>query len=169
MNELNDIRKILSELAISQAKTEAQVKITSKIVSGIGVNLGKATELFFYESLADKMALGEIKFDSIHENVIVRKKRKEAEFDILMYNGDSIAIIETKHNVHEGDIDDLMTTKVNNFRSFFPNDAKHKIYLGIAGFAFDKKVQNIAVKHGIAVLKQKGETVSIHAKDLKNY
>ena len=45
------------------SKTEAQMKATSKILSGIGINLGTATEPFFYDALNDKMDLGDIKFD----------------------------------------------------------------------------------------------------------
>ncbi len=61
-------------MAQAQLRTKAQVKATSKILSGIGINFGTAIEPFFYNALKDKMALGDIKFDSIHENVKVKKK-----------------------------------------------------------------------------------------------
>lgn len=148
-------------MAQAQLRTKAQVKATSKILSGIGINLGTAIEPFFYNALKDKMALGNIKFDSIHENVKVKKKNQEAEFDILMYNGTSQSIIDLKHNAQEKDIELLATKKGSEFRKFFTKYSNHKYYLDIARFSFPSNLQELAREKGIAVLKQKGELAYI--------
>lgn len=107
-NDLTEIKEILKSLGLAQiktdaqlaqtdaqlaktdaqlAKTDAQVKATSKMVSGIGINLGKSNEHFFYTALKEKMAIGDIKFDSISENVSAKKGKLQAQFDMIMYNG----------------------------------------------------------------------------------
>jgi len=44
-----------------------------------------------------------------------------------------------------------------------------EIYLGLAGFSMSKKVEKEALKKGIAVIKQVGDTVVIIDKHLKEF
>lgn len=53
-------------------------------------------------AVKDNIALGDIKFDSIHENVKVKK---------IMSNGNNVAIIESKSSVHENGIELLAAIK----------------------------------------------------------
>jgi Holliday junction resolvase-like predicted endonuclease len=91
------------------------------------------------------------------------------EFDVVMYNGTSIAIIEIKYRVHQDFLNTLATSKVENFRKLFPMYAKHKIYLGIASMSFNKEVISEAKKLGIGILKQKGDTIEYDTEYMKAY
>ena len=53
-------------------------------------NIGMTTEDYFYNSLFNNPTLGGIKFDIIRKNIHTRTKRLEDEYDIVLYNGDSI-------------------------------------------------------------------------------
>lgn len=151
------------------AKTDAQLSRTTEILSNIGINLGKVTEEYFYDTLKEKMSLGEIKFDAISFNLQHKYKNKQDEFNIVMYNGKALAIIEIKHKVHPSDLEKLSSKKVESFRELFPQYKHHKIYLGIGGFSIPESIVKEALKKGIAVLKQKGEVTLIRDEKLKAY
>ena len=197
MDTLEEIKQILKENAIQQAKndklfaklrisqketdakfkeTEAQMAETNATLKKIGVlsgntarNLGFVTEDYFYNSLSDKMKFGGIKYDKISKNIHTVSKKLEDEFDVVLYNGNSIALIECKHKAHKSDVEKLMTKKVENFRLLHPDFAKYKIYLGIGSFGFYDELETFAKENGVAVLKQKGDITEIDDKNLKVY
>lgn len=151
------------------AKTDLKLKETVQTLSNIGVNLGHVAEEFFYYALKDDPRLGDIRFDSIALNLHSRNKRIQDEFDIVLFNGDAVGIIEIKHKVHPKDLEKLKTKKVENFRELFPDYADYKYYLGIGGFSIPAEVANIAKADGIAVLRQKGDVAEIDAEGLTAY
>jgi hypothetical protein len=91
------------------------------------------------------------------------------EFDIIMFNGSSVAIIEAKYRAHQNLLEHLTTKKVQNFRTLFPEFARHKVYLGIAGMSFNDEVINDAKKFGVGILKQKGDTIECDTENIKAY
>jgi hypothetical protein len=183
MDTLEEIKQILKELSISQKETdakfketEAQMAETNSTLKKIGVlsgntaqNLGFVTEDYFYNSLSDKMKFGGIKYDKISKNIHTVSKKLEDEFDVVMYNGNSIALIECKYKAHKSDVEKLMTKKVENFRLLHPDFANYKIYLGIGSFGFYDELETFAKENGVAILKQKGEITEIDDKNLKVY
>jgi len=142
---------------------------TNAILSGIGINLGHTAEEYFYYALEEKKRMGGIQFQDIEQNLKSKTKKLEDEFDIVLYNGDSIGIIEVKHKVHQNDIQKLITRKATNFRILFNDYKDYKIYLGIAGFSIPKSVDDEARKNGVAVLRQKGDVLDMDDKNLKAY
>lgn len=165
--------KLFAQLIAQQAKTEEQfVKTdaqleqntmllaeTKRIVSGIGVYLGDAAEDFFAHSLQESRALRDVQFDSIAFGLHGHKGKVQDKFDVVMYNGDAVANIEIKHKVHPADLENLLHQKLPNFRASYPIYSGIKIFLGIAGMSFPKSVLENAEKAGIAVLRQKGDTL----------
>lgn len=178
-----ELNEKFAELAVAQAKTEAQMAKTNAqmaktdatlermgiTLGGINNNFGYTTEDYFYNSMYDNPVLGGIKFDTIRKNIHTRTKRMEDEFDIVLYNGDSIGLIECKYKAHENDLNRLMTKKVDSFRQLFPDFQDYKIYLGLASFSFYPELEELAKLNGVAILKQKGDVVEIEAENLKVY
>lgn len=159
----------LSKTDAQMAKTDAKLKETRDMLHGIGVNLGSVSEEFFFDALKSNMKLGEIKYDSIAANVTSSKKNITDEFDIVLYNGNSIALIETKHKVHPIDVDKLIQKKLPNFRTLFPQYKNHDIYLGLAGFSIHHDIVQDALQKGVIVLKQKSEVLQIKAENSKPF
>ncbi|MDX2196837.1 MAG: hypothetical protein NW207_10495 [Cytophagales bacterium] len=151
------------------AKTDAQLAKTDAKLWSIGVNLGHTAEEFFYYAMVEKPVLGGITFDTVDTNIKSHTKTLQDEFDIVMYNGDSIGLIEVKHKVHPSDLHTLTTQKVQNFRLLFPDFKDYKIYVGIAGMSVPEAVAKQAHQKGIAVLRQKGEVTHIQDSNLKAY
>ena len=185
-----ELNEKFAALAIAQAKTEAQMAITeaqmartdaqiarneAKLtnmgihIGGIANSHGQSTEEYFYNSLFDNPRLGNITFNEISKNLHNKIPNLEDEFDITMFNGNNVALIECKYRAKEEDVVKLIEKKVGNFRLLYPSYASHTIYLGIAGFSFDARLEKFAKENGVAILKQKGDVVEIEADNLKAY
>jgi hypothetical protein len=119
--------------------------------------------------LSDNPIFGGVTYDKVKKNIYSINKRLEDEYDIVMYNGDSIAIIECKYKAHENDLNKLIDKKVDNFRALFPDFKDYAIYLGLASFSFYPELEEMANENGVAILKQKGDVLEIEADNLKAY
>ena len=148
------------------AKTDARLDKIAKMVGGISNNQGDITEEYFINSLKDKLKLGDIKFDFLVENFKAKKGRKIlAEYDILLVNGKSVAIIEVKYKVHPSDLEKL-PAKIASIRNLPQYDA-YEVYAGLAGFFVPDKVIEEAEKKGYFVLQRKGDVVVTHVDNLQ--
>lgn len=169
MDTIDKILESIQELRLAQARTDRKLKETAQHLSSVGINLGHASEEFFYYALKENPALGDIRFDDIAFSLHARNKKIEDEFDIVLFNGDTVGIIEIKHRVHPADLEKLKTKKVAHFRELFPDYAGYKYYLGIGGFSIPAEVAGMARANGIAVLRQKGDIAEIEAENLAVY
>ncbi len=157
-------------------KTDEQMKKTDEKLKSLGIHIGGmanshglSTEEYFFNSLEDDKRLGNLNFDEISKNLHNKIPNLEDEFDITMFNGKNVALIECKYNAKEEDVVKLIEKKVSNFRILFPTYANRIFYLGIASFSFDKRVEKFAKENGVAILRQRGEVVEIIAENLKAY
>jgi len=157
-------------------KTDEQMKKTDEKLKSLGIHIGGmanshglSTEEYFFNSLEDNKRLGNLNFDEISKNLHNKIPNLEDEFDITMFNGKNVALIECKYNAKEEDVLKLIDRKVNNFKQLFPSYAKHSFFLGIASFSFDKRVESFAKENGVAILRQRGDVVEIVAENLKAY
>ena len=151
------------------AKTDASLERIGITLGSVTNNIGSITEEYFYNAMNEKPVLGGVTYDKVRRNIGGVGLKSEDEFDIVMYNGNSIALIECKNKVHENDLVKLITKKADNFKDVFPNFKDHKIYLGLASFSYYPELEEMAKQNGVAVLKQKGDVVEIEADYLKAY
>ena len=158
------------------ARTEAQMARTDATLERMGITLGNhtnnsgsITEEYFFNSLKAKPVLGGVKYDFVDRNIKGNVLKARDEFDIVMYNGDSIALIECKSKAHETDLRKLIDNKANNFRTLFPDFKDYKIYLGLASFSFYDELTEMAKENGVAILKHTGDLAEIDADNLKSY
>lgn len=172
--QLLELKEYLKEsyarAEIGMAELRESQKEMQRQLGGIGNTNGEFAENFFYSSLQQKMELGGVKFDYIERNVKGRFRNLTDEFDIVLYNGDSVGILEVKNNVKSSNVKQLMTTKLQNFRTLHPGYADAKIYLGIAGFTFENKaVKKEAKAAGFAVLEVQGDHHEADTTNMKAY
>jgi len=98
----------------------------------------------------------------------LEEDRTKAEFDLLLVNGKSVALIEVKFRTRGKTVGQLMN-KIKNFRLKFPEYHNHQLYLGIASMVFEDKMEYECIDHGIAVIKQVGDTVVIHDENIRAF
>jgi hypothetical protein len=158
----------LASFIARQEKGEVQLAETKRILSGIGINLGNVAEEFFANSLQKNKKLGKVKFDAVALQLKGHKGKVQDEFDVVMYNGNSVGLVEVKHKVHPADVEQLMTRKLPNFKALFPAYSSADFYLGIAGMSIPQEVIEIAENEGIAVLRQVGDVLAMN-ENLKKF
>jgi hypothetical protein len=130
---------------------------------------GSFAEEYFYNSFENDQTnfFGE-KFDDIGRNVIYSTKTLIGEFDIMLYNHTTIAIIEVKYKAHTNDVEKVLK-KAETFRILCPYYDNYKVYLGLASLCFYEEIEQKCKEHGIAIIKQVGDRVVICDEHLKRY
>jgi len=172
----------IHELTQRQKETDRQIKNTDRYlkekfsdlkeyVGGLGKNIGDAAESYFYETLANTMKIGDLEFDFIDKNVKRKNKRQniEGEYDIILTNSESIAIIEIKHKFHPNDIDKLLNKKLPTFKKLFPEKKDFNIYFVVAGLSIPDDTKKLAFENGFFVMTQGGGKINVAHDDIKAY
>jgi hypothetical protein len=132
-------------------------------------NYGSFAEEYFFNSFENNKQnfFGE-EFDEIRRGIKGKLLKLEDEYDIVLYNGTSVAIIEVKSKAHENDLP-MVLKKAETFRKIFPVYKDFKVYLGLASMCFYPDLEQECIKQGIAVVKQVGDMVVINDTHLKEF
>ncbi|MDR2148483.1 MAG: hypothetical protein LBE91_18730 [Tannerella sp.] len=148
-------------------ETDRRMKELQKTVGGMANNQGAFAEEYFFNSFENgqKNFFGE-KFDEIDKNLKNHWRGLKDEYDIVLYNHASVAIIEVKYKANISDVPDVLK-KAETFRILFPNYRDFKIYLGLASLSFYPELEQECINQGIAIIKQVGDTVVINDRHLK--
>jgi hypothetical protein len=144
------------------------IKETNKNIGGIGESNGAMAEELIYNSLKQSMVFAGIQFYDIgslkKDNTALKLER---QYDIVLTNGDTIAIIEAKFKVRKKDVIELATEKLNDFRKLYPMYNNYKIVLGIGGLSFEKYSIEEAKENGIGIIKIVGDKIEFHTEGIK--
>ena len=146
----------LAKTAKQLSETDASLKRLGKHYGGLSNNVGEATEQLFFNMLNDEPVLNGIHFDSVQRNWHDRVGTCQDEYDIVMKNGVSIFILESKFKPTKSDVEKLLTTKQQNFNILFPEYKNYDQHWGLAATIIDKKLKDMAVNNGLTVLQYKG-------------
>lgn len=170
------LSKALAKTDAQLAKTDAQISRGEKKLEKIDVlaghisnNIGDSAEDYFFYSLSEEKVLNDIQYDDVLRNQSAHRQKVQDEFDIVMVNGECIALIEAKHKLHKNDVDIVVEKKASNYQYLFPYYSDHKIYLAVAGLAVPEKVEKLALSHGLIVIKQKGDFIEVIGEGAKVY
>ena len=146
-------------------RTDEQLKRTDEKLERIGVNLGNigknqgdVAEEFFFQSLIKDNHLGKIHFDDVVKNMEKHRGQIQEQYDLVMTNGDAIAVVEVKYKAHKNDLDKL-DRKMKNFKKLFPIYQAFKQYGAIAAFHINDDAKEEALRRGYFVLQRSGDLV----------
>ncbi|MCL2039098.1 MAG: hypothetical protein FWG85_01555 [Bacteroidetes bacterium] len=155
----------------NSAETNKKIKELTRNIGGIAEGNGKMAEQMIYNSLEREMKFAGIEFYDIERNKHkkIKSLNLEGEYDIVLTNGDTTGIIETKYQVRKKDILKLITTQVENFRKLFKEYENYKIILGVGGIFFDADAEKEAKEKGIAVIKVTTENVEYFTEGIRIY
>ena len=153
--EMSEIRQRMAEI--------------NKTIGGWANGIGDFAEEYFFNSFEQgkRNFFGE-EFDEIAKNMPGYRKNYKDEYDIVLFNGKSLAIVEIKFKAREKDLLKVVK-KAETFRINYPDYKNHKIFLGLATMAFDPEVEQECKEQGIAVIKQVGDTIFISGDNLKTF
>jgi hypothetical protein len=169
--QMKETDRRMAETDRQMKETDRQITRLEKQIGGVSKNHGSFAEEYFINSMekGEKTFFGE-KFDTLLKTVIVKDdaNRTKAEFDIVLVNGKSVAIVEVKFRARAKHVEQVLK-KVKPFRKKFPGYQNHKIYLGLASMVFDQDIENKCKENGIAIIKQVGDAVVMHDENLKTF
>jgi hypothetical protein len=155
------LREVQTRTEMQMAVTDAQLARTDKkfktmqtMLDGISKNQGSVAEEFFYASLKSKPSVGDITFDRVTPNFIVGRKGRESEFDVVMINGNSAAIVEVKYKAHVNDLEHVHK-QIKRLRTECPEYKNYALYGGIAGLSVPNDVSKAAKAQGCLCLNAK--------------
>ena len=132
----------------------------AKLYGGVSENSKDVAEEFFSRGLNTKNELFGIPYTEVgHLEKSIGKL--QGEYDIVLYNGDSMIVIEVKYKVHPNDVTDFIERKLPNFKKLFHEYADKKIIGGIAGLSVPNDSFERAKNHGLLVLSQSGENMQV--------
>jgi hypothetical protein len=165
-----------AQLAETNAQVKAEMTETQRVMKELGrrmgamaSNQGDVAEEFFFNTLLDKPEIGGIRFDRVVKNMGAGKPgSKQAEFDVVLHNGSSMAIVEVKYKVHPNDLEQVRQ-HMQAYRELFPEYKDYKLYGGIAGFSVPQDVVDQALEQGMFVLKRKGDLVEAEAQSMRAF
>jgi hypothetical protein len=170
--ESTETSRVIKEIGI---RMDAESTETSRVMKEVGrrmgsmaSNQGDVAEEFFYNTLFDKPEVGGIRFDRVLRNIGGGKPGHQAEFDVVMHNGSSMAIIEVKYKAHTNDIEQV-ERQLERYRDIFPEYKDYKLYGGLASFSMPEDVAQAAREKGLFVLKRKGDLVEAETQSMKAF
>ena len=172
--QIAETNRKVAETTANIDKYIAELNETRKEVGGLGKSYGMHAESYFFESLKKSRIFGGITYDIVGNDFkstlrMPDGERIDAQFDIVMSNGDSVAIIEVKSKVKQDDVKKLVNKKLGDFKKLFLQYSGYKFYLGVAGFSYDTNAEQEAIKNGVGILKLSGENVEIEDEHLLAY
>ena len=169
-----ELYQSIAELRKSQEETDWQLEKASRKLDevgrqlgSIGINMGYFAEELFYTSLKDSPVLGGVRYDTIERNV--HDAYGATEYDILLFNGDSVAIVEVKYRAHPKDLELLAQKKAEAFRNSYQQYAGHKLYLGLATTTNYEPLVARAAELGMYLLGQKGDHVELLCEEARAF
>jgi len=156
-----------AKLAAAFARLDAVVEGTTAELAGLSVSAGRAVESMAFDFFDKRMAFAGVTFDDIECGVNRKKKlpdgkKVQGQYDVVLYNGAAIALIEAKNRVRMEDLDKLINEQMPRFKLFFPQYKDFKFYLGLCGMSFEDGVEETALCKGIGTLKLSGDALEIN-------
>ncbi len=151
------------------AKTDERLNKLSELIGGIANNQGQVAEEFFYHSLANRLQVADIKFDAIYRNLGGRINGLQDEFDLILVNGDVLAMFEVKTKAHVNLIDTMLQRKIPNLRKVLPCFKDYKIYAGIASLVTYDELIGRAKEQGLFLLTQQGDHIEVINQNVRDF
>jgi len=160
--------KIKQEMEKSNEEANQKLDKLAKLVGGIAHSNGEMAEEYFYSAFnADKTFANE-KFDTIERNLAFKRGDIKAEFDLVLFNGKSAALIEIKYNAKPENIKvENLISRVGIFKILYPEYTHYNIYLGVAAMSFKSGLESELHQAGIATIRQIGKKMVVFDKNVK--
>ena len=151
-----------------EQRMERMITKMQKEIGGISNSNGEVAESYFINSFKKYLHFAGQDYDSLAPNLSKdsSKLNLRDEYDLVLYNCTSVAIIEIKYKARKEDIEQLLR-KAQTFKQLFPEYAHYDILLGLAGLHVNVTAEKEAIKKGVAVIKQVGDTMVINDAYLK--
>ena len=174
----------IAELTVRQAKTDeqlaktdAQIAKTEALVKDISRQYGnninnqsRRAEEFFVNAIRKlKLQLAGVKFNNITANITRQTDSSGIELDALLINGEVVAIMEVKTNLHIKDVKEVYDKRIPNFRKIFSEYQDKDLLVIVAGLSIEKDALEKAHEYGFICLQPDNQQIAIDASHSKRF
>jgi hypothetical protein len=171
MQKLNEetvqqIRETVQQMRETDRKIQKLTEETNKQIGNLGNRFGELAEHLVSPNIVQKFNAIGFHFDDISSGLrkVIEDEgsgQKIAEFDILLENGESVIGVEVKSKPSYDDVGDhVQSLKILRLNKNKKGD-KRKIHGALAGAIMPDAVRAAALKAGLYVIIQTGDTVKI--------
>jgi hypothetical protein len=170
--ELKELRKTVRETSKQMKETDKRLekmyKESRELIGGISRSNGEFCEEYFVNCFKENPTLLGERFDRVMTNLYPDPMVIKDEYDLVLRNGSTAALIEMKYKAK---IDDVgrMFKKLISYRANYPMFADYKIYLCLASFRFSKHVREKAAEKGIVLIQQRGEKIEVIGENIRTW
>ncbi|GHT26919.1 hypothetical protein FACS18942_05280 [Planctomycetales bacterium] len=161
--EMKETDRIVQETSLQLRENAREMKETNKRIAELGDRIGELVEVMVEGGIVRKFRALGYSFTGCSRRYRFENKELEVsgEIDLFLENGDCALAVEVKTNCSVRDIQDQIK-RMAKFRQYADarND-KRQFLAAVGGGVIHKTVQEYALKQGIYVILQSGETVEI--------
>jgi DNA mismatch repair ATPase MutL len=150
------------------AELEKQYTALCKEVGGISKSNGDMAENFFFNAFRkDKTFMGE-QYDRIHKGYFSTVDPYRNEYDIVLFNGKNIAIIEVKYKATPKNVKiEHLISRIDHFKKYAKEYKNHNIILGVAAMSFKSGLATELHDAGFVTIHPVGKKMMIYDKEAK--
>lgn len=118
-------------------------------------------EEFFFQNFIKNPVLGNITFNSVSRNLNNHRGDLHEEYDLVLANSDTVAVIEIKAKAHVNDLEQMINQKMLNFPKLFKLYKDYHYYAGVATLVTNDVLIKKAQELGLFLLTQQGDHTAI--------
>ena len=141
-------------------ETDRKLKRLSEIASGLGINLGEVAEDFFRGALENRNELWGFPYSHV-DSLKRTTKQKQGQYDIVLFNEETIMVIEVKQKLHPNDVDVFYNRKLPEFKNLFPEYKDKNLIGAVASFTIPDDSKEKAISYGFLVLAQTDQKIKV--------
>ncbi len=157
--EVKELSKAVEATTRQVEETSKAVRDLAKDVGGAGQVRGRIAEEFFYKALREERRIGALKFNEIYPNFEAKRDGRSNEYDLLLTNGELVAVVEVKHNLRRRDVEDMRKVRAPNARYYLRRFSDKKMLFVMAYMTARADVVALAHECGYATLSPDGQKV----------
>jgi len=165
-------RKILIDKERDEDRKEFRAikKEICRQTGGISHSNGELAETYFYNSFKAHKIFANETYDYIQRPVRRTNGKVEAEFDIVLFNGTSVAIIEVKYRASRKNLPvPWLLSRTDVFKTLYPEYRNHKIFIGVAAMSFSDGFEKRMHRNGIATIRQIGKKMVVYDQEVRAF
>jgi hypothetical protein len=149
-----ELKKLVASLAVSQQRTDRQLRELGKQIGGLGEKSGSFTEGLALPSMS-KILSERFGMEVVSPSVRLTKQGEYMEIDVLAYaNGEvnEAYVVEVKSHAREESFEQLRKI-MEHFRQFFPEHKDKTVYGILAAVDLSAELRGRILKSGSYVAR----------------
>ncbi|MBF0420276.1 MAG: DUF3782 domain-containing protein [Magnetococcales bacterium] len=159
--QMRETDRQMQETDRQMQETDRKIKEVSTQIGRLGGRLGEFVEGLVAPACETLFAERGIPIHIVSPHVKAKLDRgRHMEIDLLVVNTDTVSLVEVKSKLTVEDVQDHMK-QMEEFKEFFPEYANKKAIGAVAGMVVDESVIHFAIKRGLFVMVQSGDSVRI--------